>query len=78
MAEFKRFARAPTDAPIEDLTGQRFGELVALRPYSVRSASGRICWVCRCSCGCEVAYESTMLKRGEVKSCGSLSCRYHK
>ena len=78
MAEYRRFARAPTDAPIEDLTGMEVGDLLVLRPYSQRSASGRICWVCRCRCGCEVAYEATMLKRKEVKSCGSLSCRYHK
>ena len=78
MSEFRRFARAPTTAPIEDLTGLRVGELIVLRPYSQRDSAGKICWVCRCSCGVEVAYAANNLKRGDVRSCGSVSCRYHK
>ena len=74
MGEYKIFPWAPSGpTPIEDLTGQRFGELIALRPYTQRSEAGRICWVCRCSCGCEVAYEATALKRGFAKTCGRRS-----
>ena len=71
MAEYRIFPNAPSGlTPIEELTGRRFGELIALRPYSRRSASGRICWVCRCSCGCEVAYEAAQLKKGDALTCG--------
>ena len=33
----------------EDLTGQRFGKLVAVRRMDNRR--GRTCWLCRCDCG---------------------------
>lgn len=33
----------------EDLTGQRFGKLVAVR--RIRSQNGRTRWECRCDCG---------------------------
>lgn len=78
MFEYRRFPNAPTDAPIQDLTGLRVGELIVLRPYSQRDSAGRICWVCRCSCGVEVAYPANLLKREGVRSCGSIDCRYHK
>lgn len=78
MAESRRFKRAPTDQPIEDLTGQRFGFLTALRPYSQRAANGKLCWICRCRCGTEVAYPAVELKRRSVSTCGSPGCRYRK
>lgn len=78
MFEYRRFPRAPTEAPIQDLTGLRVGDLIVLRPYSQRDSAGRICWVCRCRCGVEVAYPANLLKREGVRSCGSIECRYHK
>lgn len=68
----RRFARAPTRQPIEDLTGFRYpgSKLVALRPYTQRNAAGKICWICRCDCGIEIAADAVDLKRGRVKSCG--------
>lgn len=52
----------------ENLTGQRFGMLVALR--RAPNQNGRTCWVCRCDCGNERIVISRDLKRGKVRSCG--------
>ena len=52
-----------------DLTGQRFGRLVALYPAETRS-NNRIMWHCRCDCGNEVDYASTTLRSGNAVSCG--------
>ena len=68
--KFRRFPQAPTDRPIKDLTGQRFGALLALRPYSQRAEDGSIAWICRCDCGIEVAVSTKSLRRGESTSCG--------
>lgn len=69
--KYRRFPQAPTDRPIKDLTGQRFGGLLALRPYSQRTEDGSIAWICRCDyCGIEVAVSSKSLRRGEITSCG--------
>lgn len=55
-----------------DITGQRFGRLVALNPTD-RRLSGNVVWRCRCDCGeeCFVSYSS--LTSGNTKSCGCLS-----
>jgi len=56
---------------IKDLTSQRFGKLVALRPTEERSG-GYIVWECKCDCG-ETAYVmSRSLVKGNTKSCGCL------
>lgn len=55
-----------------DLTGQRFGKLVALEPTDQRSGSF-VVWKCQCDCG-NITYASVgNLKTGHVKSCGCLS-----
>jgi hypothetical protein len=54
----------------EDLTGQRFGRLVALRKYEIPSKVTR--WVCVCDCGNETRSFKTALKRGQAQSCGCL------
>lgn len=59
---------------MEDLTGKRFGKLVALRPGE-KSKSGRVRWVCRCDCGNEKLILAHCLKNGETKSCG---CEHYK
>lgn len=53
----------------EDLTGQRFGKLVALRYVK---CSTRSKWLCRCDCNNYHHAEVADLKRGSVKSCGCL------
>jgi hypothetical protein len=53
---------------IEDLTGQRFGRLVAIE-FSKRE-NGRDFWRCLCDCGKEIVTMTSTLKIGRAKSCG--------
>lgn len=55
---------------IRDLTGQKFGELIAIG-YSgkVKRGSGAI-WVCLCSCGKICEKSSNILTQGKATSCG--------
>ena len=52
-----------------DLTGQRFGKLVAIKP-SGRKRRGYIEWECKCDCGNITYVASGDLKAGVVTSCG--------
>lgn len=54
-----------------DITGQRFGRLVALRPTSQRR-SGKVMWLCQCDCGNTTLSTSNNLKSGGTRSCGCL------
>lgn len=54
---------------IGDLTGQRFGRLVALNASGKTRKKG-ILWHCRCDCGKETNVAAYQLKTGAVKSCG--------
>lgn len=56
--------------PMIDMTGQRFGRLVALR-YSDKN-DGRMAWVCQCDCGTIKEIRGFMLRQGKSKSCGCL------
>lgn len=47
-----------------DLTGQRFGRLVAIRPAGPRK------WLCRCDCGTETTVFTGALTSGGTRSCG--------
>ena len=52
----------------EDLTGQRFGRLVAIRrDFTRRNAAY---WICRCDCGKEATVQACHLRSGATKSCG--------
>lgn len=53
----------------KDITGQRFGSLVAIKPTDKRK-HGYIVWVCKCDCGKEVEVCSSHLTNGYIKSCG--------
>ena len=71
-------ARRVGAAQINDLTGQRFGKLTAIRylePHertTKRNHSGAF-WLCRCDCGNEVETASKILLSNEIKSCGCSS-----
>jgi hypothetical protein len=54
-----------------DLTGQRFGRLVALerRRGSRKEAAA---WLCRCDCGAEKWVVTELLRSGTTRSCGCL------
>lgn len=54
----------------QDLTGQRFGRLVALK--RVEGKNGRKEWLCQCDCGAIKAITAGALTSGETKSCGCL------
>lgn len=54
-----------------DLTGQRFGRLVAIE-RATNSKSGKAKWLCKCDCGNETMVFSTSLVRGLSRSCGCI------
>jgi ribosomal protein L13 len=56
---------------IEDITGQRFGRLVAIRLTEKRK-NGSTVWECKCDCGNVVEVTSALLHSGNKKSCGCL------
>ena len=60
-------ARKMGPAP-QDLTGQRFHRLVALRYLGRENHSSM--WECRCDCGTSVRAQAGALKNGGMKSCG--------
>ncbi len=55
-----------------DITGQRFGMLVALAPalHRRRSHQGAIMWHCRCDCGRSSIVSGHDLRKGHKQSCG--------
>lgn len=57
----------------KDLTGQRFGRLVAVEATEMRGQGGATIWRCRCDCGREAMVSSSQLLKGARKSCGCLS-----
>lgn len=52
-----------------DITGVRFGRLVAVKPIVRR---GSRVWVCRCDCGGEATVSAGALRHGRTRSCGCL------
>ena len=56
----------------QDIRGERFGRLTALRPTGARDAAGSVVWECRCDCGSTVFYSVDTLRRGRTSSCGCL------
>ena len=56
-----------------DLTGQRFGRLVALEYDEAQSKIvGRSCWRCQCDCGNSAIVVTNLLTSGHTQSCGCL------
>lgn len=54
-----------------DLSGKRFGRLVAIRPTEHRKNSS-VVWECRCDCGNTAFVRSQSLQRGATQSCGCI------
>lgn len=52
-----------------DITGMRFGKLVAIEPDEEKSGHN-IKWICRCDCGNIVSVRGTNLRNGSKTSCG--------
>ncbi len=53
-----------------DITGKRFGRLVALYPTDNRDKKGFVIWHCKCDCGKETDASYNSLKYGNQVSCG--------
>jgi len=51
-----------------DITGQRFGKLVAIRPVGKQAT--KVVWEFLCDCGRTVQYMSWLPRTGQVVSCG--------
>jgi hypothetical protein len=75
---FGKGAPVPYSKQMVDLTGQRFGYLVALRRDGLlRTPYSRIAlWRCRCDCGREITTWGKKLRRGKKKSCGVRGHRF--
>ena len=56
---------------VKDLTGQRFGRLVVIKPTE-RRYNRCIVWLCECDCGNKTEVVSANLTKGLTKSCGCL------
>ncbi len=54
-----------------DLTGQRFGRLVAVK-FTGHDKNRHRLWECRCDCGKMVKVNTSSLRSGNTKSCGCL------
>ncbi len=59
-----------------DLTGQRFGRLVAVERNG-KDANFKTRWLCRCDCGKLHTVTGTNLTRGNTVSCGCHRLEYH-
>ena len=55
----------------KDLTGIRFGRLIAIRPTDRREKK-YVIWECRCDCGNTAYVRSGSLRNGNTQSCGCL------
>jgi hypothetical protein len=53
-----------------DLTGQRFGRLLAVETVDSQRIHGSLAWRCRCDCGTEKVLSSDTLRSGKTRSCG--------
>lgn len=61
-----------TELRKQDITGDRFGRLTAIRPTEERDSNGSIVWELSCECGNTVYKTINTLKSGKVLSCGCL------
>lgn len=60
-----------TEKKIKDITGQRFGRLVALERLEKKRGSSFL-WRCQCDCGNTVETSANSLLSGNTRSCGCL------
>lgn len=54
----------------QDLTGRRFGKLIALERVGRRVSDGSAYWRCVCDCGATTVTSSNKLLQGKTTSCG--------
>lgn len=56
-------------APIKNLTGQRFGKLLAVAATGARTDCGKVIWRCQCDCGNFRDVCGTDLTSGRIHMC---------
>ena len=57
---------------IIDLTGRKFGRLTVTSLNPKRNKYKKLLWNCKCDCGNTIVAIGSLLKRGNIKSCGCL------
>jgi len=57
---------------LEDIAGEKFGRLTAVRRLSENILGSGAAWLCRCDCGKKIKSTVHRLRRGNTKSCGCL------
>lgn len=60
-----------------DISGQRFGKLVAIERSERKTTKGQYYWICKCDCGNYTEAVPSNLKHGHVTSCGCVSRQSH-
>ena len=71
-AEEGKIRKTTVGRKLTDLTGRRFGRLVAEYPTSKRDHKGSVYWHCHCDCGGETEVTEDGLVYGNNLSCGCL------
>ena len=56
----------------EDISGNRYGRLVAISYHHFSAKQCQTFWLCQCDCGRKVIVGKSHLKDGHTKSCGCL------
>jgi hypothetical protein len=58
----------------KDITGLRFGRLLAVSPIGISEKKGNreVVWECLCDCGKKISVIGSPLRSGHTKSCGCL------
>ncbi|GAA3620591.1 AP2 domain-containing protein [Secundilactobacillus similis] len=56
----------------KDITGQRFGRLIAIEPHGRDCRNGDLLWLCQCDCGNQIVVDGARLRSGSTQSCGCL------
>jgi len=54
---------------VKDITGNRYGKLVAIR-FDHCDEKGNALWLCKCDCGKSHVVLGASIRRGNTKSCG--------
>ena len=60
------------DVQGKDITGQRFGKLIAIEPIKEKKRS-TLQWLCQCDCGRRCIIDGSFLRRGLTQSCGCIT-----
>lgn len=68
-AKAKQMGMANKNKTIKDITNQRFGSLVALKPTEKRDSGRNVIWKCQCDCGNILEISGHALRQGQT-SCG--------